>query len=175
MTTDTDPTVRAELLHGLTWQGRNRQRRPEPAEAAADEVARYARSCTPPGLKALATLRRLTFDDLLPELASHDLERRRTAAHLLARNSSGIRKEEVPQDVLDGVVGRLLRDPDPLLRSHGVAVVHWFNLVHLHPVLRKLQERETDPWVLDNLRWCLAKQPRPAEECSDPWAPAPPF
>ena len=54
--------------------------RPEVAWVSTEEIARYARSCVPPGLTALSDLQRLTFDDLLPELSQSDLERRRTAA-----------------------------------------------------------------------------------------------
>ncbi|WP_203919609.1 hypothetical protein [Rugosimonospora africana] len=112
--TDIDPNVRAELLHELTWQSYDRQRRPEHPEAAADKVAQYARSRTPIGLRALAVLHKLTLDDLLPELASYDLERRRKAAYLLDWNPGKTRREKPPRDVLDRVVGRLLVDPDPL-------------------------------------------------------------
>jgi hypothetical protein len=170
VSTDAEPTVRAELLCELTLRRRS-HRRPTPAEVAADEIARYARSCSPPGLKALDLLRRLTFDDLLPEFASHDQERRRTAAYLLAW-SFGLK--EVPRDTLDGVVGQLLADPDPLLRAHGVAVVRWFGLVRLHPVLRELQKSETHPWVLHYVSWCLDDQQRPAEGRTK-FCDAPPF
>ncbi|MEO3818007.1 hypothetical protein [Plantactinospora sp. B24E8] len=172
--TDSDAGVRAELLDALIGQGRD----PRPAHpgAAGDEVARYARSSAPVDLRALALLRRLTLDDLLPELANHDPERRRRAAYLLAWDSSEIRRRQPPRGLLDGVVRRLLDAPDPLLRSHGVAVVRWFGLTHLHSVLHDLRGREQDFWVLHHLRWCLAEPSRPtADGYDDPWASAPPF
>lgn len=153
--TDPDPTVRAELLRVLTRQCRDRQRRPKPDDALADEIARLARSCPRPAFKALALVNKLTLDDLLPELADLDLERRRAAAYHLAWNFPGPARSAVPRDVLDNVVHRLLTDPDPLLRCHGIAAVRWCNLTHLHPALDELQTTETDPWVRENLSWWI--------------------
>lgn len=180
--TDTDPTVRAEVLIELAGQGRDPRRRPDPATAATEQVARYARSCTPPGLAALSALRRLTLDDLLPELGQHEGERRRKAAYLLAWDFGGIRRE-APRDVLDSVVGRLVDDPDPVLRSHAVAAVRNLGLVHLHPLLHDRSEQEDDPWVLDRLRWCLrsdlprstAPSPGAPPAVAVAWDPNPPF
>ncbi|GII57263.1 hypothetical protein Pth03_56520 [Planotetraspora thailandica] len=180
MTTDVDATVRAEVWDLLRWQRHKHQRRLDNAEAIADDVARYARSCTPPDLNALGVLRRLTFTDVLPELACHDLERRRRAAYQLARQPWEFRRENLRQDLLDDVVGGLLGDADPLPRSHGVAVVRWFGLTHLHPLLRDLQETETDPWVQHHLSWCLSEQPtytwdESLTSAAREWSEQPPF
>jgi hypothetical protein len=166
MATDVDPTVRAELWDLLKWRRHKHQRRLDDAEAIADDIARYARSCTPAGLEALGVLGRLTFTDVLPELACHDLERRRCAAYHLVRPSWGAGKEKPRQDLLDDVAGGLLNDPDPLLRSHGIAVVRWFGLSRLHPLLHALRETETDPWVCFNLDWFLSEQPDPRDDSS---------
>lgn len=158
MTADVDATVRAWIWGLLSREGNKRQRRLDDAEALADDVARYARSCTPPDLQALGTLHRLAFADVLAELASHDLERRRRAAYA-AQRPWGFTEANPPQDLLDHAIGGLLSDPDALLRSCGVAMVDWFDLASLHPLLRELQETETDPWVQFRLRQCLAERP----------------
>ncbi|MFD0855608.1 hypothetical protein ACFQ07_25425, partial [Actinomadura adrarensis] len=158
MTSDPDPTVRAELWDLLTWGRHNLSERLEDAEAIADEIAHYARSCTPPGLKALSLMRRLDHTDVLPELACPDLERRRQAAYQLAR-SWNFRRGDIPQDLLDEVVDGLLRDADPLLRAHGVGAVQRFGLPHFHHRLRAMQETETDSWVQHELSWCLGRKP----------------
>ncbi len=158
MTTDTDATVRAELLAVLRRKGDNHQRRLDDAEAIADDIARYARSCTPPDLTALSVLRRLTVADVLAELASHDLERRRRAAYE-ARQTWQFSKEDLSQGILSDVAGGLLGDPDAFLRSYGVAMVERLDLAHLHPLLRELQQTETDPWVQSHLTRCLAERP----------------
>jgi hypothetical protein len=67
--------------------------------------------------------------------------------------------KNLSQGLLDDVVGRLLADPDAFLRSSGVAMVEWLDLAHLHPLLRELQDTETDPWVQFHLGWCLAERP----------------
>ncbi|GAA2404548.1 hypothetical protein GCM10010191_10350 [Actinomadura vinacea] len=176
MTTDVHATVRAVLWDLLRWQRHQHQRRLNNAEAIADDVAQYARSCTPPDLEALSVLRRLTFTDILPELACHDLERRQRAAYHLI----GQPWEFEQADLLDDVARRLLDDADPLLRSQGIAVVSRFGLVSLHPRLRELQKSETDPWVQHHLGWYPREQPThswddsltPAER---EWTEHPPF
>ncbi|RAY12930.1 hypothetical protein DPM19_23255 [Actinomadura craniellae] len=160
MTTDADPTVRAELWDLLRWKRHRHPRLLDNAEAIADEVARYARSCTPTGITALNILRRLTFTDVLPELASPDLERRRRAAYQLAW-PWGFIERDLPQDLLNEVTSALLGDADALLRSHGVAVVHQFGLTRLRPLLRELHKTETDPWVRHRLGWDPSEQPNP--------------
>ncbi|MEV5831786.1 hypothetical protein AB0L25_40130 [Spirillospora sp. NPDC052242] len=167
VTADPDPTARADLWDRLR---RERHRRPHSladAEAIADEIARYARSCTPRGLDALSTLGRLTFADVLAELASDDLERRRLAAYQLTW-TLGVERNEPPDDLLADVVVRLLDEADPLLRSHGVAAIGRFGLVDLHPRLRELEETEADPWVRYRLAWSLGEHPVGV------WAYAPP-
>ncbi|MEU8003897.1 hypothetical protein AB0B66_22300 [Catellatospora sp. NPDC049111] len=173
VTADPDPTVRAALLHDLTEQRRDERRRPDPASADANEVARYARSCDPPGLEALAIQRVLTLDDIVPELDSGDLERSRYAAYILGRDFPWTSQEKVLQELLDSVARRLLADPDPLTRSHGVVVVNRFDLDHLHPMLRESQECESDPWVLHYIDWCLTRKARLAAYSDDPWAADP--
>ncbi|MEV0136629.1 hypothetical protein AB0H83_50425 [Dactylosporangium sp. NPDC050688] len=158
MTTDIDATVRAELLGMLKRKGDKHQRRLDDAEAIADDIARYARSCTPPDLTALSDLRRLTFADVLAELSSHDLEQRRRAAYL-AQQPWRFSEENLSQGVLNDVASGLLGDPDAFLRSYGVAMVDCFGLAHLHPRLRELQQTETDPWVQSHLTRCLAERP----------------
>jgi hypothetical protein len=157
MTTDVNATVRAMLWKALGWRGRMHQRKLDDADAIADEIARYARSCTPLDLEALSILRRLTVADALPDLAERDLERRRQAAYRLAWDF-GMAKT-VSQGLLHEVVDRLLSDADPLLRSHGVAVVRQFRLARLRPRLRELHKTENDPWVQHWLSWCLAEKP----------------
>lgn len=166
MATDVDATVRAMLWEPLRWGRHKRQRTLDNADAIADAIARYARSSTPLGLEALSILRRLTAADVLTELSERDLERRRRAAYRLAWDFG--MAMTIPHDLLDDAVDRLLSDPDPLLRSHGVAAARRFRLTRLHPRLRELQETENDLWVQDWLSWCLAKQP-PRD---DPWGSA---
>ncbi|MFD0857005.1 HEAT repeat domain-containing protein [Actinomadura adrarensis] len=158
MTSDPDPTVRAQCW-GLLGPGRpNRTRELENPDAIADEIAHYARSRTPPDLGALSSLRKLSYTDVLPELgARHDLERRRKAAYQLSEPWNFWQKE-LPQDLLGEVADGLLSDADPILRKHGVGVVDWFDLTHFHPRLREMQETETDPWVQHKLTWCLDQQ-----------------
>ncbi|GAA1536538.1 hypothetical protein GCM10009827_063920 [Dactylosporangium maewongense] len=144
VSSDEDAGVRAQLLFLLQWPPRDRYRRLDNAEAAADAIARYARSRPRPDLRALAELRRLTFADVAPELSSPDVEQRRCAAYHLAWE---VMATGVPQHVLEDEAGRLLDDPDPLLRSHGVAVVRRYDLAGLHSRLRRMQRVETDRWV----------------------------
>jgi hypothetical protein len=122
------------------------QPKPVNVEAVRDEVARYARSRTPLDLEALDFVCRLTLADVLAELADHDLERRRRAAYWLARRFR-LAKTDPQGGPLEDAVGRLLGDPDPLLRLHGVAAVRLFDLGRLYPRLRELQQTETSPWV----------------------------
>jgi len=58
MNSDADATVRATVWDLLRWQRHSHQRRLDDAETSADEIARYARSRTPPDLNALCILRR---------------------------------------------------------------------------------------------------------------------
>ena len=58
MTSDADATVRATVRDLLRWRKHSHQRRLDHAEASADEIARYARSRTPPDLDAFCILRR---------------------------------------------------------------------------------------------------------------------
>lgn len=164
MADDADPTLRAKLLDHLGWWTLDRKHQPEAFKKAADAVARYARSCTPPGLEALATLRRLTLHDILPELSSPDLERRRSAAYLLGHSFGQVSRNGVPDSTLDDVARCLLDDRDPLLRYHGVAAVGRFELFHLHPLLRELRESEQDPWVLHHIWWQLADESEPTHD-----------
>ncbi|WP_344475192.1 hypothetical protein [Nonomuraea monospora] len=175
MMTDPHPMVRAEMWDLARWD-RHRHGRPlDDAEAIADDIARHARSCDPPALEALGTLGRLTPADLLPELGCRDLERRRRAAYRLAW-PWGWNGEDLQQDVLADVARRLLADDDPLLRSHGVVVVRQFGLRDLHPVLRRMQETETGPWVLHNIEWCLTeKEDDPAAWMTQGCSEDPPF
>jgi hypothetical protein len=156
LATDEEPAVRAQLWHLLRWQTRDRRRRLDNAVTIAEGVAQHARTQTPPDLGALAVLRRLTFADVMPELVNQDLERRRRAAYALAWERWEIKAEGVEQRVIENVAGMLLDDSDALVRSHGVAVVHWYNLARLLPLLRERQRAETDPWVQDWLSWCLS-------------------
>ncbi|MET7403356.1 hypothetical protein ABZS66_58770 [Dactylosporangium sp. NPDC005572] len=155
---DPDPSVRADL-----WQALDRTRAQRPP---AEEVARYARECDPPDLRALATLRRLTYADVAPELVSDDLERRRTAAYLLAWEGP----DAPPADV-EAAVSWLLADSDRIVRAHAVAAVRRHRLTRLRPVVRSLLHRDTDPWTLDYARWCL-EVPQPLR---GPWDGEPPF
>ncbi|GAA4926362.1 SMI1/KNR4 family protein [Actinoplanes utahensis] len=163
---DRDPQVRADLLQVLgRWND----------EAARIELAAYARSVDPPGLRALSWCDRLGLDDILPELAHPDRERRRVAAYELAWNLGGL--EPVAAEALDPVARRLLRDPDPLLRCHGVALVWRRGLVHLHPLLDEMGTSETEPWVRFEIAWCLSRgavAPSGSDVLSGPWAATPP-
>ena len=165
MTTDPDATVRAELWDLLRWKRHGLQRVLDDAEDAADDIARYARSCTPVDISALDQLRRLTLADLLAELAADDLERRRRAAYLLAW-SWDIR-ETAGQD-LEAVAVRLVGEADPLLRSYGIAVARRHRLARLYPLMRELWETETDPWTRYDLRQCLSEENLPQDDHWDP-------
>jgi hypothetical protein len=168
MTTDADATVRATLWDLLR---RDRHRHPSrlddadaDADAVAEDIARYARSCTPLDLEALSILHRLTVADVLAELAEDDLERRRRAAYRLA-GAPLLANTAAQGSLLDDVVGRLLSDSDPLLRLHGVAAVRRFDLAGLYPRLRELQQTETSSWVQHDLSRCISEEP-----CrDDPW------
>lgn len=151
----------------MQWKRHRQPRGLDNAEAIADSIARYARSSVPPDLEALCGLRKLTYDDLLAELAGHDLERRRRAAYQLAWGWSAT-GETCQPGLLDDAVVRLLTDPDPLLRSHGVAAVRRPELAHLRSRLRELQKTETGSWVQFNLSLRLSERQPPLEE--DPWA-----
>jgi hypothetical protein len=149
MAGDVSATVRATAFDCLRSRKRRDGRALANAGPIADEIARYARSCTPPGLEALAMLLKATLADVLTELAADDLERRRRAAYRLTdlawRNT-----ETHPPGSLGDAAARLLDDTDPLLRLHGVTVVR---LAGLEPRLRQLEETETDPWVRFELSW----------------------
>jgi hypothetical protein len=169
--------VRARLWHLLRWQTRDRRRRLDNPDALADGIAQDARSQSPPDFEALATLRRLVFADVAPELSSDDLERRRRAAYHLAWERWEITAEGIRQPILEHVAHTLLDDSDPLVRSDGVAVVHWYGLAGLRPRLRELQKTETDRRIQERLRWCLFG--RPSAQGVDSSAPdggdVPPF
>lgn len=161
MAADPDAAVRAGLWDLLRWKRYGLQRGLDNAEEAADDIARYARSCTPVDLRALDQLHRLTAADVLAELAARDLERRRRAAYRLAW-SWGM-GEAVGQDLEDAAVC-LLGEADPLLRSHGVAVARRYRLARLYPLMRDLREPETDPWARYDLRWCLSEEDLPQDD-----------
>ncbi|GAA1582628.1 hypothetical protein [Actinoplanes couchii] len=144
VTSDDAPVVRAALLRPGDDQ----------RESAAREIAGAARARTPVDLEALVILGLLTLDDVLAELATDDLERRRAAAYRLAWDRGGV-DGAVPADV----AAELIADPDPLLRSHGIALVQWFAITALHPELRRMQGDEADPWVRHWLDWCLHERP----------------
>lgn len=153
MTADADADVRASMWLLLDGARNKHRRRFGDAEEIADDIERYARSCTPPDLRALGALKRLTFADMLAELASPDLERRRraaTAAHEFWRFA----EVSASRGLLGGAIAGLLRDLDPLVRSGGVAMVRWFDPASV-PLLRQLQTTETDPWVRFRIRECL--------------------
>lgn len=169
MAADDSATVRATLWDLLKWRRykyRHRQHRGlRDAEAAADDIAGYARSRVPLDIEALSILGRLTASDALAELAESDLERRRRAAYGLAwRICLSTGTMNLKQGVLDDAVGRLLRDADPLLRLHGITAARRFRLASLYPQLRDLRKRETDPWVWHNLSW----QDSPWDDNPDP-------
>jgi hypothetical protein len=152
MTSDASATVRATAFDCLRSRKRKDGRALANAEAIADEIARYARSCTPPGLKTLAMLFKVTLADVLTELAADDPERRRQAAYRMTelawRNT-----ETAPPGSLGDAAARLLDDADPLLRLHGVTVVCRARLAGLGSRLRQMGETETDPWVRFELGW----------------------
>lgn len=145
MTTDANATVRGTAW-GLLRSRHKHQPRLDNAEAIADEIARHARSRIPPDLEALDSLRRLTFADVLAELADHDLGRRRRAACRLTWQGLAF-TETAPQGLVDEAAGRLLSDTDPLLRLHGVTVVRQWCLSRLYPRLYEMERMEGDPWV----------------------------
>lgn len=144
---DEVPAVRAELLS--EWRPDTRER-----DAAAREIAEAARARKPVDLEALALLGLLTLDDVLAELSTDDPERRRAAAYRLAWDPGGIAGDPVP----DEVAAELIADPDPLIRSHGIAIVRRFAVTALHPVLRTVRRDENDPWVRHWRDWCLRER-----------------
>jgi hypothetical protein len=165
MTADASAAVRATARGLLRSRKHKRQPRLDEAGEIADEIAAYARACTPPDLEALDQLFRLTLADVLAELAVHDLERRRRAAHRLTWHAWAFAKT-APQSLLDDAADRLLSDTDPLLRAHGVATVCRSRLARLYPQVRELRRSETDPWVQHHLNWCLPDQPLPWDDIS---------
>src|SRR5262249_25660980 len=92
MASDASAAVRATARGLLRSRQHKRQPRLDEDGAIADEIAAYARSCTPPDLEALDQLFRLTFADVLAELADHDLERRRRAAFQLTYHTRAFAK-----------------------------------------------------------------------------------
>lgn len=163
MTTDADATVRAALWDVLKWDRHKHRRSLDGADAIAEDIARYARSCAPLDLEALSILHRLTVADVLAELAEPDLERCRRATYRLACDFGMV--NTAPQGLLDDAVGPLLSDADPLLRLHGAGVVRRFDLAGLYPRLRELLKTETDPWAQHDLAWYLDNEPIR----DDPW------
>jgi hypothetical protein len=152
MTCDVSATVRAAAFGCLRARKRKDGRALANAELIADEIARYARSCTPPDLEALAMLSKATLADVLAELAADDLERRRRAAYRLTKLA--LRSTETaPPGSPGDAAARLLDDAEPLLRLHAVTVVRRARLIGLEPRLRQLEEAETDPWVRSELSW----------------------
>ncbi|MEV4134178.1 hypothetical protein AB0J72_18650 [Dactylosporangium sp. NPDC049742] len=117
---------------------------------STDDVSRYARSSAGIAVEALAHLDRLTLDDLEPDLYGTDVERRRTAATLLAFHLRG-----APADRCRTAIGRLLDDPDKVVRSRAVLAVRTFGLTHLHPILEAMLMTEPEPWNRHHLRWTL--------------------
>ncbi|WP_157433033.1 hypothetical protein [Actinomadura rifamycini] len=166
VTADPDPGVRADLWDLLKWQRHRHPRSLPDADAVADDIEEHARSRTPRALGALSALRRVTFADVLSELASDDLERRRLAAYQLT-SFMGVDRDEPPRRLLAETVAGLLEEADPLLRSHGVAAVGRFELLDLHARLRELQETEADGWVRHRLAWNLG------EHSARVWPPVP--
>ena len=152
MTSDVSATVRATAFDYLRSRKRKDGRALADAEAIADEIARYARSCTPPDLETLAMLFKVTLADVLAELAADDLEQRRRAAYRLTELAWKNTETALPGS-LGGAAARLLDDADPLLRLHGVTVARRARLAGLEPRLRQLEEMETDPWVRFQLSW----------------------
>ena len=152
MTGDVSAAVRATAFDCLRSREREDGGALANAEAIAEEIARYARSCTPPGLETLSRLFKATLADVLTELAADDLERRRRAAYRLTGLAWRNTETALPGSLGDAAA-RLLDDADPLLRLHGVTVVRRARLVGLEPRLRQLEETETDPWVRFELSW----------------------
>jgi hypothetical protein len=155
MTADADASVRAGVWHRLRWPRDGDPQRPlSDAETVADGIARHARTASPRDLTALNVLRRLTPDDILAELAG---DRRRAAYRLSA--PWGIDLDDRHDPRLDDAVGRLLRDPDPIVRCHAVAAVRSLALAHRHGEVRDMDATETDPWVRTWIRVCLHEPP----------------
>jgi hypothetical protein len=152
MAGDVSATVRATAFDCLRSRERKDGRALGGAEAIADEIAEYARSCAPPGLEALALLSKATLADALAELAADDLERRRRAAYRLTELAWRSTETARPGS-LSEAAACLLDDADPLLRLHGVTVARRARLADLEPRLRQLDETETDPWVRFELSW----------------------
>jgi hypothetical protein len=117
MTTDLDATVRATAWDLLRCRRHGDGRKMDDAEVIAQDIARYARSCNPPGLEAPSVLRRLTVADVLAELAEHDLGRRRRAAYRLAWDW-GMAKPVSRSPLLEDAVDRLL-SAEPARLSSG--------------------------------------------------------
>lgn len=132
-----------------------------------EDLARHARAVTPPDLRTLGLLCELTLDDVLPELAHTDLERRRHAAYALAWER--VSSAATPQAITD-VTLRMLADPDPIIRAHGVAIPHWYLLPHLYPRLQDMLGTESDPWVRHSLDWCLSPLTRARAAVSGSWS-----
>ncbi|WP_432972510.1 HEAT repeat domain-containing protein [Dactylosporangium sp. CA-233914] len=143
---DPDANVRATIVAAA--QGR--VNRHGLRTASPDDVARYARSNEGIAVEALAELDRLTLDDLEPDLHGTDVERRRTAATLLAFHLRG-----APADRCQAAITRLLDDPDKVVRSRAVLAVRTFGLTHLHPILEAMLTTEPEPWNRHHLRWTL--------------------
>lgn len=150
MTSDVSATVRAAAFDCLGSRKREDGGALANSEAIADQIARYARTCTPPGLETLTMLCKVTLDDVLAELAADDLERRRRAAYRLTELAC---RNIVPRGLLGDAATGLLDDADPLVRLHGVTVARRVRLAGLKPRLRQLEETETDPWVRFELSW----------------------
>jgi len=167
MTCDVSATVRAAAFDCLRHRKHKDGRALANAEAIADEIARYARSCSPPDLEALTSLLKATLADVLAELAADDLERRRRAAYRLTTWARKNTQTAPPGSLVDAAT-RLLDDTDPLLRLHGVTVVRQAHLVGLQPRLRQLRETETDPWVRFEFGW----EPPSWDGFGSPWSPA---
>jgi hypothetical protein len=156
MNADTDASVRAAAWELLFPAGGTDA--DTVADTVADDIARHARAGPSRDLAALDVLRRLTPADILTGLAEPDPDRRRRAAYRLAtpwRTAVGDRRD----GGLDEAVGRLLRDPDPLLRCHGVSAVRNLDLAHRRAQVRAMEATETHPWARTLIRWCLAESP----------------
>lgn len=165
MTADPDAAVRAGLWDLLRWRRHGLRHGLDNAEEAADDIARYARSCAPVNLRALDLLRRLTTTDVLPGLAARDPEHRRESAYWLACSWD---LQDAVGHHLEDAAARLLGETDPLLRSCGVAVARRHRLAPLYPLMRNLQNTETDPWTRYELRQCLSEEDRPRDGRWDP-------